>query len=218
MVDQTMTKAELVTENETLQQDVATLSEERRALEDALSTLEDRVNRMAATMEQQHSEGRPHDPEPVMRHDPFDEQNPHLILSHPDGFVLSWKNPNYRAHRGWRGWVPITYDDEVGKELGKYLLDPPPRMEGMSQVDNYVRRGTDSILCRIPVEIWNERQAKRAERAQSREARSSAVNVDKSKHVSVYGMVGNRSDSARLNQEGGKDALRSQSRMFPDPD
>lgn len=104
--------------------------------------------------------------DPVALHDPFDSQNPHLILKDPPGFKLGWKNPLYRdGHRGWRGWRAVEHTDEIGRNLSKYLLDPPRRME--HAVDNYVRRG-DSILCFIEHEIWEARQQRRSQLAARR--------------------------------------------------
>ncbi len=163
------TKADLAQENEDLKTQLAQAVEERSQLEDSFENLSDRVDMMASAMEEKKANGG-YDPEPESVYDPFDEQNPHTILSHPNGWVLSWKNPDYRAHRGWRGWIPIEYDDEYGQELHKYLADPPARMEGMAQIDNYVRRGTDSILCRLPADIWEARQNKRVRKSHSAQA------------------------------------------------
>lgn len=101
--------------------------------------------------------------EPQILHDPFDAKNPHKIIADPPGFKLGWKNPVYRdGHRGWRGWQAVEHDSEIGRNLKRYLLDPPRRME--HAVDNYVRRG-DSVLCYIDEEMWLARQNKRLERA-----------------------------------------------------
>ena len=102
--------------------------------------------------------------EPRVVHDPFDTQNPHRIIANPPGFVLGWKNPLYRdGHRGWRGWRPVQFDDEIGRNLSKYLLDPPRRME--HAVDNMVRRG-DTILCALEEDLWYARQLKRQRKAE----------------------------------------------------
>lgn len=213
----TQTKAELAAENEQLREDVRVLADEREVLETALQSLNDRVDRMAAAMEARQFEGDPHDPAPRVIYDPFDEQNPHAILKHPDGFVLSWKNPNYRAHRGWRGWVPVQHDDEIGMNLNQYLQDPPPRMEGMGAIDNYVRRGTDSILCRIPKEIWDERQNKRENKAAMRAGRSADVQPTGRSDVGFYGNVSSEKSGKHntpLVPEGGSNAVRSRAAMF----
>ena len=115
--------------------------------------------------------------EPRVLRDPFDVQNPHKILAHPPGLRLRWANPRYREHRGWRGWEPVHYDDEVGKNLSKYINDPPRRME--HNVDNLVRRG-DSILCRIDEQMWEARQQRRTQRAAHRaNAFAEDLQVDK---------------------------------------
>lgn len=101
--------------------------------------------------------------EPRLLYDPFDSKNPHKIVRNPSGYVLGWKNPMYREnHRGWRGWVPVDYDSEVGRDLKRYLLDPPRKMA--HQDDNLVRRG-DAILCMLPIDMWEARQCDRVERA-----------------------------------------------------
>lgn len=104
--------------------------------------------------------------------DPFNTKNPHQIIAHPPGKVLSWKNPKYRQERGWRGWQPISYDDEIGRELSTYITDPPAKMEGSANLDNYVRRGTDSVLCFIDEDIWLSRQLDQAKRVVEMEARA----------------------------------------------
>ncbi len=97
--------------------------------------------------------------EPRMVKDPFSRQNPHKIIAHPAGFRLSWKNPKFRGTRGWQGWVKIQWDDEIGQNLDRYILDAPSRME--HDIDNYVRRG-DAMLCRLPIEWWDSRQSERS--------------------------------------------------------
>lgn len=105
-------------------------------------------------------------PDPVVTYDPYDSQNPIKILADPPGFKLGWKNPIYRdGGRGWRGWRVVEHDDEIGRNLKRYLLDPPRRME--HAVDNYVRRG-DSVLCYIERELWEARQKKRTDIAARR--------------------------------------------------
>ncbi len=99
-------------------------------------------------------------------YDPYDSQNPHKILADPPGFKLGWKNPLYRdGHRGWRGWRVVEHDSEIGRNLKRYLLDPPRRME--HAVDNYVRRG-DSVLCFLERDIWEARQKRRTDLAARR--------------------------------------------------
>lgn len=104
--------------------------------------------------------------------DPFSTKNPHQIKAHPPGKVLSWKNPKYRRERGWRGWNPISYDDEIGRELSLYIIDPPANMAGSADLDNYVRRGTDSVLCWISEDVYLARQLEQSKRALEMEARA----------------------------------------------
>lgn len=116
--------------------------------------------------------------EPELLYDPFDSKNPHKITSNPPGFRLGWKNPHYRdSHRGWRGWAQITYDSDVGRNLSKYLLDPPRKMS--HQTDNVVRRG-DSVLCALPEDMWLARQQARTDRAnRNKLAHAANITVDK---------------------------------------
>jgi len=106
--------------------------------------------------------------EPRVLRDPFDAQNPLMFKKHPQGFRLGWKNPRYREeHRGWRGWVPVTYDSAIGKKLSEYLIDPPHKLK--TDVDNIVRRG-DSVLCALPEEYWEARQRARVTKASHQRA------------------------------------------------
>lgn len=91
--------------------------------------------------------------------------SPHDIKVHPEGYRLYWCNPNYRERRGWQGWEPVEYDDEIGRNLDQYLNDPPLKMEGTKRFDNYVRRGADAVLCKLPIGIWNARLEKKQEKA-----------------------------------------------------
>ena len=156
MAEYVQTKAELTKENDELR-------EENEAMANVQAQMEARVTVMEALIQDKIDAGTYGGPEPVMYHDPFDcGTNPHHIKKHPDGKILSWKNPNIRnGTRGWRGWVPITYDSEIGAHLSDYITDPPAKMEGSADQDNYVRRGTDSILCYIQEEYFLARQQKR---------------------------------------------------------
>jgi hypothetical protein len=100
--------------------------------------------------------------DPELVHDPFAGQNPHVIKANPPGFILGWKSERYRERRGMRGWMEISYDDEYGKNLDKYIDDPPHRMK--HHTDMFVRRG-DVILCRLPEAMWKARQQQRVEKA-----------------------------------------------------
>lgn len=160
MTEKIPSKADLQAVNDQLRED-------NEALLNAQALMEKRVAKMEALISQQVAEGNYEGPEPVLYHDPYDcGVNPHHIMKHPDGKILSWKNPNIRnGTRGWRGWVPVTYDSEIGQKLGEYIADPPAKMEGSADQDNYVRRGTDSILCAIPEEVFYARQQKRESKA-----------------------------------------------------
>lgn len=98
--------------------------------------------------------------EPELLSDPYSRHNPHQPVSHPAGKRLSWKNAKYRASRGWEGWVKVEWDDDIGKNLHRYLNEVPDRMDGA--VDNYVRRG-DVILCWLPEVYYLSRQKARQE-------------------------------------------------------
>lgn len=151
-----------------LQQENEKLSEEREALLNQQVTLEARIAKMEDLVEQKRSAGEYKGPEPVLYNDPFDlETNPHHIKKQPPGKVLGWKNPHFRNNsgRGWRGWEPVTYDSEIGQDLEEYINSPPMKMAGAAEQDNYVRRGTDSILCVLDKEIWLARQQKREQKA-----------------------------------------------------
>lgn len=146
----------------------AELQNENKQLKEQNAAFEERLRRMEELVQQQHATGEYTGPEPVVYKDPFDAgNNPHHFKKHPDGLVLSWKNPNLRNDKakGWRGWVPVTYDSEIGQNLSEYLADPPMKMAGIAEQDNYVRRGTDSILCYLDEDIWKARQLKREEKA-----------------------------------------------------
>jgi hypothetical protein len=159
--------AEMVTTKKDLEKQNSELQEVNEQLLAAQDSLEKRLQKMEALVAQKSAEGTYTGPEPVMYHDPFDVGvNPHHVLKHPDGKVLSWKNPNIRnGQRGWRGWVPVTYDDEIGKNIQEYIPDPPAKMSGSATQDNYIRRGTDSILCWLPEEMFKARQQKREMKA-----------------------------------------------------
>jgi hypothetical protein len=100
-------------------------------------------------------------------YDPYDSHNPLHISGDiapsekfPEGQKLSWKSERIRQHKGWKGWIPVRWDDEFGQNLGEYLSDAPMRMEGSENLDGYVRRG-GLVLCRLDARIWNSRSAKR---------------------------------------------------------
>lgn len=167
-----------------------TASQKIRELETKLAEAEDRAQQHEKRADElvaqvAHMSEQPAEPElgePRVLRDPFDVQNPHKFIAHPPGLRLRWAYPTYREHRGWRGWEPVSYDDEIGKNLGRYLNDPPRRME--HRIDNLVRRG-DTILCRIDEEIYLARQQRRTERAQKRaSAHAADLQDDKSPTIS----------------------------------
>lgn len=109
--------------------------------------------------------------EPTLLEDPFDNHNAFKIHGeiepcdeYPKGAVVQWKNPEYRARRTWRGWVPFEWGDEYtgkdGEHLHKYIPDPPKALAGPDRVDNHVRRG-DVVLARLDKEIFLARQQNR---------------------------------------------------------
>lgn len=108
-------------------------------------------------------------------YDPYDSKNPFKVIGeiakcdeYPDGAIVAWKSPTYRARRQWRGWVPFEYGDEFtgknGELLTQYIPDPPPRIDN-DGLDNFIRRG-DVILARLDKRIWESRQAKRVMESQ----------------------------------------------------
>jgi hypothetical protein len=130
--------------------------------------------------------------DPVVIRDPFHGQNPHEIIAHPRGFVLGWKSELYRDRRGWRGWEKISYDDEYGQNISRYIPDPPARME--HGTDMYVRRG-DSVLCRLPEAYWLARQQQRTDKA-NRLAREHANEIQV-ENVRSEKEMASKTDSAR---------------------
>lgn len=90
-------------------------------------------------------------------HDPWGEQDFMAIRKHPDGFVLRWCNPNYRQGGKWRGWEPIGWSSEIGRNLPEYLIDPPHRFQGGNQIDDLIRVGNDLVLCKLPIGAYRAR-------------------------------------------------------------
>jgi hypothetical protein len=179
MAEPIVTKRELEQENEALKSENA-----------ELLSVQERLTRMEALVQEQKSSGTYKGPKPKVYFDPFDvDVNPLTILKNPAGKVLGWKNPNLRnGSRGWRGWVPITYDSEIGQHLNEYINDPPAKLDGTATQDNYVRRGTDSILCWIDEDIFKARQQKREQKALAKQlAASGAQNSVLREGVSTFG-------------------------------
>ncbi|KPJ95874.1 MAG: hypothetical protein AMJ55_02995 [Gammaproteobacteria bacterium SG8_15] len=184
MAEKQPTKSELQEENTILRQ-------QNEALMDKFESLEKMVQDRTAELEGQIAESRANgediEPEVDEVKDPYAGQHPHIILADPPGYKLSWKNPDYRLKRGWRGWEPIEHDDEIGRELDKYLQDPPTKMEGGDLLDNKVRRG-DCILCRLPIEIWDARQKAREQKdAARRKLASGSSNKQLAPGVTTFG-------------------------------
>ena len=179
MAEPIVTKRELEQENAELKAENA-----------ELLSLQDRLSRMEALVQEQKAAGTYTGPEPKVFFDPFDiDVNPLTILKNPAGKVLGWKNPNLRnGSRGWRGWVPITYDSEIGQNLREYINDPPAKLAGTADQDNYVRRGTDSILCWIDEDIFKARQQKREQKALAKQlAATASQNTVLRAGVSTFG-------------------------------
>lgn len=154
-----------------------TTNKNKRNLVAENDELRERIDKMEALVNTQKENGTYEGPKPAMYHDPFDmETNPHHVKKDPPGKVLGWKNPNLRNAPtcGWKGWTPVQYDDEIGQNLAEYIFDPPSKLAGTAAQDNYVRRGTDSILCWLDENIYKARQIKREQKALGRQLAASA--------------------------------------------
>jgi len=182
----------------------------KKELEQENEELKSRLKAMEDLIAKQKAAGQSVDPEPFVYYDPYDSDvNPLIIKENPEGKILSWKNPNVRNTRGWQGWTPVQYDDEIGRELDRYVNNPPPQMEGTATQDNYVRRGTDSILCWIDKRIWDTRKRKALDKANRRtQMASGAGNTTLMRGVSTFGEGVRTTASSR---DGGKSAAVNQS-------
>lgn len=145
-------------------------------LEDRLETSDAEKTLLEETIVEMQAEfvgaGFVEEPEAEVLYDPYYSKNPYQIIGeippdakYPAGQVLGWKNEKHREERrGWRGWIPMEYGDEYtgegGKLLAQYIVDPPPRLEGSSKMDNTVRRA-DVVLCRLDKAIFETRQKRR---------------------------------------------------------
>jgi len=89
--------------------------------------------------------------------DPYAGENFLDIKANPPGKELRWISPESRKRRGMRGWTVVRFDDAIGRELHKYINDPPSRYEGSSNMDAEVRRG-DVVLAWIDVGIAEKRR------------------------------------------------------------
>ena len=141
--------------------------------------LQEQILRLEKSITERETDGEYIERDVNILHDPYDEKNAYQILSEipgddesPEGWVLGWKNPEYREKRGMRGWIEMEHGDNYcGKDdtlLKNYLNDPPERMVGAESIDSYVRRG-GMILCRIPKNLWLARQQKRTRDSQRKQ-------------------------------------------------
>lgn len=183
------------------------MSEQAKAAKDVRKENEDLQKEIAdlkAQIAADKAAGRESDPEPVLLYDPYDTDiNPLRIKKHPEGKHLSWKNPVFRDQKGWKGWVPVEWDSEIGQNITDYVNDPPSQMEGTNKQDNYVRRGTDCILCWIDKRIWDTRQLKRTLKANRMQARANAAdNRVIQDGVSTYGKGIERTSSSKASGGG----------------
>ena len=133
--------------------------------------LQENIYRLGQGLEEREGTGEVIERDGEILYDPYSVQYPFTIKSEippnaecPDGQILGWKSPAYRKKRGWRGWVAIEHGDSyAGKDdefLSNYIPDPPERMIGPDQLDNYVRRA-DMVLARLPKPIAEARARKR---------------------------------------------------------
>ena len=175
MTDKNPTKAEIQADLDEALEKQELLTEERNILANQQADTEARLARMEALIEEQKAGGEYAGPEPQVYHDPFASTNPHKILSHPEGYRLGWKNPRIRDDSGWQGWEAITWDSEVGRDIEKYISSPPSKLKGIETQDNYVRRGTDSILSQLPEEIYLARTQARESKALRKQLAANAT-------------------------------------------
>jgi len=188
MTEKNPTKAEIQDELEQAAARNEELTEENQALMNKQAYMEERLARMEALIDSQQANGTYRGPEPKVFHDPFDTTNPHKILNHPEGKKLGWKNPRIRDEKGWKGWEPVTWDSEIGKNIEQYIPSPPAKMVGIEKQDNYVRRGTDSVLAMIDEEIWMARQQKREHKALRKQLAANArANSAMGRGVETFG-------------------------------
>ena len=144
--------------------------EDRLETKDAENTLlEETIAELRLQFE---ADGFDEEPKAEIERDPYYSKNPYMLIgeippdqAYPEGQVLGWKNEKHREQRrGWRGWNPMSYGDKyTGKDgslLSTYVVDPPPRLEGSTKMDNWVRRA-DTVLCRLDKRIFEARQVRR---------------------------------------------------------
>lgn len=126
------------------------------------------------------------EPAAEILYDPYYSKDPYLIVGSigptkdfPEGRIVAWKNFRARMERrGWRGWVPFQYGDELTGETGdllkQYIIDPPPRLEGNAQLDSYVRRA-DLVLAWLDKRIFDARQRRRELESQNQVLREGSA-------------------------------------------
>ena len=133
--------------------------------------------------------------EPVLdRHGDFTGHYKTVIIppdeDFPEGQVLGWKSPRYRADEGWQGWQEILYGDKYAGEhnelLKNYIVNPPVPGEG-ENIDRYIRR-KGLVLARLDKRIADARARKRElENAKRRGVYRSARPTQVARHVSIVG-------------------------------
>jgi len=104
--------------------------------------------------------------------DPYDSKSALKILRDPPGKKLRWMSISYRETRGMKGWTAVRYDDAIGREIHRYVGEPPSRMVGTAEADMIVRRG-DVFLAHIDFGIWAARQNARSTQAERRVSKHS---------------------------------------------
>lgn len=117
--------------------------------------------------------------------DPFDTKNALKILRDPPGKKLRWISVTYRETKSMRGWTMVRYDDAIGREIDKYIGEPPARMLGSAGLDSVIRRG-DVCLAWIDHGIWRSRQLKRESVAQGR---IKSNTKDQAEAVGMFGAI-----------------------------
>ena len=137
--------------------------------------------------------------------DRFARKNPFHIAKRmpaddqsPSGWQLGWKSPRQRngSGTGWGQWERLEYGmacvGKNGEKLKDFIPDPPMMEPGA--VDNFVRRA-DTILCRIPADVFDENQNAAAEESQMRvEELTVDEGVPLARHVTTLGQ-GRKRDS-----------------------
>ncbi len=106
--------------------------------------------------------------------DPYDSKNALKILTDPPGKKLRWLSISYRETRGMKGWTAVRYDDPIGREIHRYVGEPPSRMLGTAEADMIVRRG-DVFLAWIDFGIWAARQEARTRDATRRVSKHTTI-------------------------------------------